>query len=122
MNARRWLSRWLIGAGLAGMLTVTAVVAQNRETLETDVSVNGNEVTLKWSKKHPWDAELIARGASLYAEYRTARSAGVECLQQPGNASPQFPGRRGAGLAIASLATQCCAATIAPFAFSCQRH
>jgi hypothetical protein len=97
MNARRWLSRWLAGAGLAGMLTVTAVVAQNRETLETDVSVNGNEVIFKWSKKHPWDAELIARGASLYAEYRTARSAGVECLQQPGNASPQFPGRRGAG-------------------------
>ncbi len=55
--------------------------AQSRETLETEVSVSGNEVTVKWSKKHPWDQELVARGVSLYAEYRTARGPGLECLQ-----------------------------------------
>jgi hypothetical protein len=94
MTERCW-SRWLTGGLVAATMTAAAVAAQNRETLETDVSVKGTEIVFKWSKKHPWDAELVARGASLFAEYRTTRGVGLECLQQPGNSGAVVPGRRG---------------------------
>lgn len=61
-----------------------AVRAQNRETLETKVVVEGTSVAVSWSRKHPWDADLIAQGASLYAEYRDSRGVvGTQCLQAP---------------------------------------
>ncbi len=54
-------------------------MAQNRETLETKVTAVGDTVTLKWGQKHPWDAELKARGALLFVEYRSARGTGLDC-------------------------------------------
>ena len=88
---RRW------SAGLAAAALAAGVVhAQDRETLETEVTVAGSEVTFKWSRKHPWDAELIARGVSLFAEYRTARGGGLECLQ-PRAGTLDARGGRGVG-------------------------
>lgn len=71
------------------------VMSQNRDTLETEVTAAGNEIVFKWSKRHPWDADLIARGASLWAEYQTARSAGLECMQE-GSSDAAARGMRGA--------------------------
>ena len=89
---RAFTLRWLSGVMLAAPLAVAATTAQSRETLETAVSVAGSEVTVKWSKKHPWDAELIARGISLFAEYRTARGSGLECLQPRAGTTARVPG------------------------------
>jgi hypothetical protein len=82
-----------LGCGLMLSIGAAAAVlsAQGRDTLETRVTVDGDEIVLKWSKKHPWDADLVARGAALYAEYRTTSDVvGTECLQagRPGAGGP----------------------------------
>lgn len=80
-------------AGVTAAALVAAigdVAAQNRETLETKVTITDTEITFKWSNKHPWDAALIANGASLFAEYRTANGGGVECMQ-PGGGGASAP-------------------------------
>jgi hypothetical protein len=71
--------------------------AQSRETLETKVTGSGGLVFLKWGKKHPWAAELQARGASLMIEYATERGkAGIDCLVMTAQAAdPRQP--RGSG-------------------------
>lgn len=53
----------------------------SRQTVETRVTASGEDIFLRWSDRHPWDADLIARGALLVAEYRT-RDGGValDCL------------------------------------------
>jgi hypothetical protein len=81
----RVMPRRVLALSLAALLS-SALAAQNRETLETKVVVTDKAITFKWSKKHPWDAELVAHGASLFAEYRTAQGVGVECLQLDGAA------------------------------------
>ncbi|MEO8075741.1 MAG: hypothetical protein ABI818_05380 [Acidobacteriota bacterium] len=74
-----------------------ALSAQSRDSLETKVTVDGNEVVFKWSKHHPWDADLVARGAALYAEYRDASDAvGTECLQAGRAGGSSAPRRGGA--------------------------
>jgi hypothetical protein len=90
--------RRIIGRCVAGILaaaTAGVLTAQSRETLETKVTISDTEITFKWSKKHPWDAVLIANGVSLFAEYRTTKGPGVECLQMnaPGAAAPAVRGR-----------------------------
>jgi hypothetical protein len=80
-------TRICIGIVIAALLSLrSSANGQSRETLETKVTASGNEIILKWTKKHPWDAVLVAQGASLYAGYRTARGVGIECLQ-PANAT-----------------------------------
>lgn len=66
----------------------------DRETVETRVVANGDQVLLRWSERHPWDSELLARGAMLVAEYGV-RGGGValDCLS--GEAMPVGAGRRG---------------------------
>ena len=80
---------------------VRPIAAQSRETMETKITVEGSTVVLEWSKKHPWDAELTARGAVLVAEYRTERGLGVDCLQDMAAPEPAVRGgafvRRAAG-------------------------
>lgn len=63
--------------------------AQNRDTLETKLTAKGTQVVLEWSKKHPWDANLLARGASLVVSYRVAEGGPVkeDCLL----GAPQYP-------------------------------
>jgi hypothetical protein len=78
----RWLrTRSLAwrGAVIAACCASAGLLAQSRETLETKVTAVGDTVTLKWGQKHPWDAELKARGASLFVEYRSARGTGLDC-------------------------------------------
>ena len=58
----------LVALGIAIVLALATVAAQDRNTLETKVTTEGNEITFKWSKKHPWDADLVARGAHLFAD------------------------------------------------------
>lgn len=74
---RRRQSAALIAAAV--VLAASSGVAQNRDTMETKVTASGSTITFEWSKKHPWDADL-ANGAFLFAEYRTARGAGIDCL------------------------------------------
>ena len=79
-------------------LFAVALAGQGRDTLETRVTAEGNEIIFEWSKKHPWDAELIAHGASLYAEYRDSKGVeGSECLQA-GRPTADAMGRRGASM------------------------
>ena len=59
-------------AALAAFATLTAVAAQDRDTLFTRITAEGNTVTLKWDKDHPWDKQLATSGAELFAEYRSA--------------------------------------------------
>ena len=71
---------------LASFLLSSAYLrAQDKDTLDTKVVAAGNTITLSWDKKHPWDADLIAHGVSLFAEYKT-KSNGVvaERLQAAG--------------------------------------
>ena len=75
MPTRFWRLFVLIGF-------VGAVLAQKRQTLETLVTATRNEITLRWSKKHVWDAELVRGGVSLYAEYKAANGVGLDCLQR----------------------------------------
>jgi hypothetical protein len=97
MQAAPALIRRHLVAVFVASLAAALASAQSRDTLETLVSVAGDEVTFKWSKKHPWDAALVAQGVSLYAEYRTARGPGLECLQTRGAAAgARVPGA-GAG-------------------------
>jgi hypothetical protein len=88
----RWLrvrSRgWRFAIGSLCCVSAT-LLAQNRETLETKVTAVADTVTLKWGDKHPWDAELKARGAWLFVEYRNANGVGIDCFA----ASPPTRGR-----------------------------
>jgi hypothetical protein len=59
-------------AAFAAFATITAVMAQDRDTLFTRVTAEGNTVALKWDKDHPWDKQLASSGAELFAEYRSA--------------------------------------------------
>ena len=86
---------FLVAAFIPGR---SMLMAQGRDTLETKVTVSGNEIILKWTKKHPWDAELIARGVSLFAEYRTSRGVGLECMQ-PANVNNAAANVRRGGVA-----------------------
>jgi hypothetical protein len=87
-------SRAASGLVLSTLFAV-ALAGQGRDTLETRVTAEGNEITFEWTKKHPWDADLIARGASLYAEYRDSKGVeGSECLQA-GRSRADAMGRRG---------------------------
>jgi hypothetical protein len=63
---------------IACFVVAAGVVAagQNRDTVETKVTAERNVIVLEWSDKHPWHAQLLARGVSLVAEYRT-RSRGI---------------------------------------------
>src|SRR5688572_27710309 len=91
----------LIRATVAGAVSIAmalavglGVQAQSRETLETEVSADGDVIFLKWSQKHPWDADLQAAAPALLAEYRAPNgSVGTDCLQ---GAAPAGPGRGGA--------------------------
>lgn len=68
-----------------------AIEAQSRETLETEVRVDGDVVSLKWSKKHTWDAELQAAAPTLLAEYRSGQgTVGTDCLRD-GATQPAAP-------------------------------
>jgi hypothetical protein len=75
------LSLWLASL----VLSWACLLAQDKDTLDTKVVAEGNTITLSWDKKHPWDADLIAHGVSLFAEYKT-KSNGVvaERLQAAG--------------------------------------
>lgn len=101
--ARRHHARALvIAAVFVGALTTTTgrVAGQERETLETKVSVSGDLVSLTWSKKHPWDRELSAQGAFLLIEYRSERGTGLECgVPAAGRrgACTGIPGRKAEG-------------------------
>ena len=87
----------LLFAALALTVTPASSVAQGRETLETRVSVNGDRVTLEWSKQHPWDAILLRSAPVLLAEYRTVGGQVVlDCLMGASDATAR---RRGAGCA-----------------------
>jgi hypothetical protein len=66
-----WPCAFLAGALVNSGCWVSRSAAQSRDTLDTKVTANGNLILLDWDKKHLWDAELLARGASLVAEYRT---------------------------------------------------
>lgn len=70
---------------------------QSRDTLETRVSASGNVVLVEWTKKHPWDTDLLARGGFLAAEYRTSSGgAGLDCLNNasvPAAAAPSQQSR-----------------------------
>lgn len=74
--------RLAVAAGLAAAVAVPFEgYAQNRDTLETKVTAEGGVVALEWSKNHPWSQILLARGASIVAEYRTtARGVVSEVL------------------------------------------
>lgn len=77
-------------AAAAGPLAI----AQNRDTLETRLTASGDVVLLEWSRKHPWDRELLAGGAFLMAEYRDSRGqVGFDCLQAGGAESNSSPAR-----------------------------
>lgn len=52
-------------------------VGQDKETLGTKVMGNGDVISLTWDAKHPWDAEMMGRGANLMAEYMTANRGAV---------------------------------------------
>jgi hypothetical protein len=68
----------------------------SRQTVETRVTANGEEVLLRWSPRHPWDADLMANGALLVAEYRDRDGdVGVDCLGggPPRSADPRARGR-----------------------------
>ncbi|HVQ12458.1 MAG TPA: hypothetical protein VMS40_02665 [Vicinamibacterales bacterium] len=82
MRARDRCVRMLVGVAAAAVLGGgLQVAAQSRETLETKVTVDGDTILLDWSKKHPWDTELLASGAFLLAEYRTQGGTVVlDCL------------------------------------------
>jgi hypothetical protein len=85
---RRVVTRALVTVVAAS--TIGVLAAQSRETLETKVTVSDTEITFKWSKKHPWDAVLVANGVALFGEYRASKGAGLECLQAnaPGTTPP----------------------------------
>jgi hypothetical protein len=68
----RLVLRATCAAAVAALATLTAVVAQDRDTLFTRVTAEGNTVALKWDKDHPWDKQLASSGAELFAEYRSA--------------------------------------------------
>jgi hypothetical protein len=70
--SRRILDRF---ARLALALPSLALTAGDpgRDTLDTRISAQGKVVTLEWSKKHPWQAQLEQGRAFLVAEYVTAR-------------------------------------------------
>ncbi len=71
------------------------VQAQSRDTLETEVTADGDVILLKWSKKHAWDADLQTAPPILLAEYRAANgTVGVDCLRAGPAAAPQ-PAVRG---------------------------
>jgi hypothetical protein len=96
-------------ATLAG-LDAVRLAGQSRETLETRVTASGDFVVLEWSKKHPWDAELLARGASLVAEYRTGAGVGLDCLAQPDRlptTGPAAPGRQPAVRGVPVVSPGC---------------
>ncbi len=81
-----------IGMALAVGL---GVEAQSRETLETEVTADGDVILLKWTKKHTWDAELQAAAPVLLAEYRGPNGAvGADCLRA-GAAAPPVSAVRG---------------------------
>lgn len=63
------------------------VRAQDKSTLDTKVVAEGNTITLSWDKKHPWDSDLLARGVTLLAEYKT-RSNGVVAERLQASAPP----------------------------------
>lgn len=96
------MSRWPRGSSRAWRFAIgslcslsVALLAQSRETLETKVTSVGDTVTLKWGQKHPWDAELKARGAWLFVEYRTATGVGLDCFaaaQAPRGRTAPCPG------------------------------
>lgn len=46
-------------------------MAQDKDTLWTKVTAEGNTVSVVWDKHHPWDAEISARGLQLVAKYST---------------------------------------------------
>ena len=50
--------------------------AQDKNSLDTKVVAEGGTITLSWDKKHPWDADMLARGVSLLAEYKTRSNGG----------------------------------------------
>jgi hypothetical protein len=50
-------------------LLCPALNAADRQTMFTTVEGDGSTIRLQWDKKHPWDAELSSRGATLIAEY-----------------------------------------------------
>ena len=61
----RWCSKGL----LLVALVCPRLEAADRQTMFTTVEGDGNSIRLEWDKKHPWDAELSSRGATLMAEY-----------------------------------------------------
>ncbi len=66
------------------LVAAASSVAQNRNTLETKITAENGTVLLEWSKKHPWDADLLNFGALLLAEYRTANgTVATDCLNVP---------------------------------------
>jgi hypothetical protein len=69
-----------------------SAISQDKDTLDTKVTAEGDVVTLSWDSKHPWDAALMAQGVALMAEYKT-RSNGVvaQTLQA---AKPSGPNTR----------------------------
>ena len=75
-----------------GFALLPPFYAQNRDTLETRVTAAGNVILVEWTKKHPWDAELLAGGGFLAAEYRTASGgAGLDCLNNADVPAPAVP-------------------------------
>src|SRR5262245_4632646 len=91
MQTKR-MAALVIGAVIAAGFSIHA---QDRDTLETEVTAEGDVVLLKWSKKHPWDAQLLASAPMLLGEYRTPNGTviGTDCLR---GSAPAAPGRGGA--------------------------
>jgi hypothetical protein len=88
---------WLLLAGFAfGLMANAPAAAQNRQTVETRVTARGDYLYLRWSGRHPWDAQLMSGGALLMAEYRTRDGgAAADCLGEVGrHGTPDPRGRR----------------------------
>ena len=58
-------------------LGAATLVAQNKSTVWTKVTAEGNVVSLVWDKDHPWDRELSAGGVQLLARYSGAGTRDV---------------------------------------------
>lgn len=70
----------------------SSALAQDKDTLDTKVVADGDNLTLSWDNKHPWDAALMAQGVALLAEYKTKSNSVVAQVLQP--AKPSGPNTR----------------------------
>jgi hypothetical protein len=108
--ARGWRGAMRGVAVVAWLVAPSLVSAQGRETLETKVTVRGDQVVLEWSDKHPWDAMLLSNAPVLLFEYRQAGGqVALDCLagysgSAVGRGCPGVQGARAGGPRSRSLA------------------